>query len=398
MTSRDYDVIVIGAGPAGGSAARRATEMGSNVLLIEKRTEIGVPVQCGEYLPTLGELVRLVPRSKRVGHVLKVPREVIDNHTKYVSIISPSGKDYTFNFDAYVLDRSKFDKWLVEEAVDNGGELWIDTKAIAIDEKRGKVHVRRGMEKFSVKGDVIIVGDGPYSKLARLLGLDVKKSPYNYSPAIQFLMNNVEIDSETVEMYFGRDYAPGGYAWIIPKGDKTANVGLGIRTPFYKPGISLYDYLTRFIEKHPVASEKLRKGKIISRTGGLIPVGGPIPKTFTNKALIVGDAAGHVMASNGGGIPVAVICGDIAGEVATLRLQDKSTLSLYERTWKKEVGKELQTALEIRKLVDILMKKDAFTEKAFQLLGEEKIKDVVCCRLPFSMKVIRTLLRKILKP
>jgi len=396
MTKSKYDIVVVGAGPAGTSAARRAAEMGNEVLLVEKKREVGVPIQCGEFLPTLKEMIHLVPNAKRVQHLLKIPKRVIDNYTTHVSIFSPSGKSYTFKFDAYVLDRSRFDKWLTMEAVRSGGELQIGSEVFKVKRNDNRIFVRKGRNTLAVEADVIIVADGPYSRLTRLLGLDVKKSPYNYSFAIQFLMSNVEIDPRVVEMYFGKEYAPGGYAWIIPKGDDVANVGLGIRTPFYKTGISLRNYLRRFIEKHPVASKKLAKGKAISITGGIIPVGGPIPRTFTDKALIVGDAAGQVMASNGGGIPLAVICGDIAGEVANYKLHGEHDLSLYEKTWKKEVGKELHTSVEIRKLVDLVMQKDMFVEKAFELLGEDRIRDVVCCKLPLPLSFARKLVKKLL--
>lgn len=397
MTKSKYNVVVVGAGPAGASAVRRASETGNKVLLIEKRREVGIPIQCGEFLPALREMLNLVPNAKRIKHLLKIPTRVIDNYTTHVSIFSPSGKSYTLKFDACVLDRGRFDKWLTMEATRKGGELWIGSEVFNIEKKNNKIFVRRGRKTFIIDADVIIVANGPYSRLTRLLGLDVKKSPYNYSFAIQVLMSNVEIESKVVEMYFGREYAPGGYAWIIPKGDDVANVGLGIRIPFYKSGVSLRDYLRKFIEKHPVASKKLKKGAIISITGGIIPVGGPIPRTFTDKALIVGDAAGQVMASNGGGIPPAVICGDIAGEVAGRKLNGKSDLSLYEKIWKKEVGRELYTSVEIRKLVDIVMRKDMFIDKAFELLGEARIKDIVCCKLPLPLSFARTLVKRFLR-
>jgi len=397
MTKSKYDVVVVGAGPAGASAARRAAETGNQVLLIEKKREVGVPIQCGEFLPSLREMITLVPNAKRVQHLLKIPTRVIDNYTTHVSIISPSGKSYTFKFNACVLDRGRFDKWLTMEAIRKGGELWISSEVFNIEKSNNRIFIRKGRNTFTIEADVIIVANGPYSRLTRLLGLDIKKSPYNYSFAIQVLMSNVEIDSKVVEMYFGREYAPGGYAWIIPKGDDVANVGLGIRTPFYKSGVSLRDYLMKFIEKHPVASKKLKKGSIIAVTGGIIPVGGPISRTFTDKALIVGDAAGQVMASNGGGIPLAVICGDIAGEVANYKLHGEGDLSLYEKFWKKEVGRELNTSVEIRKLVDIVMQKDVFVEKAFELLGEDRIKDVVCCKLPLPLNFARKMIKRFLR-
>jgi digeranylgeranylglycerophospholipid reductase len=201
-------------------------------------------------------------------------------------------------------------------------------------------------------------------------------------------MGGVDIDADLTEVYFGKEYAPGGYAWIIPKGEGMANVGLGIRTSFSERGVSLKDYIERFISKHPIASKKFQKGVILSRTGGLVPVGGPIEKTYSENAIVVGDAAGQVMATNGGGIPPAVICGDIGGEAIAQKLRGENDLSFYEKEWKSEVGKELDTGVKIRKIVDIALRSDKLAERILEIFEGKIVREVILCRLSIPLNLV----------
>ena len=153
-------------------------------------------------------------------------------------------------------------------------------------------------------------------------------------------MADVNIDPQAAEMYFSAHYAPGGYAWIIPLGQDMANVGVGVRAS-YLAGQKLPLILDRFIREHTIAAEKLAGGEVLAVMRGLVPAGGTVGAIQKGNMLLAGDAAGHVMATSGGGIPLAVVAGRIAGEVAIGQLQGKMPLADYPSRIREEFGIEL---------------------------------------------------------
>jgi len=387
LSEEHYDAIVVGAGPAGSSVARRASELGVKVLIIDRKREIGYPIQCGELVPTIEEFSKILPRAKRAEKLFNLPKWVISNICSRVAVLGPSKKIHEFKFGSNILDRSRFDKWLVMNATKVGAELWTCCNAISAENDGKEVLVKRAGEILRLKADVLVAADGPSSRMVRDIGLS-SSDPNDLAVTMEYLMGGVEIDPDLTEVYFGKEYAPGGYAWIIPKGEGMANVGLGMRTSFSERGVSLKNYIERFINKHPIASKKFRKGVILSRTGGLVPVGGPIKKTYSENAIVIGDAAGQVMATNGGGIPPAVICGDIGGEVIAQKLRGGSDLSFYEKEWKREIGKELDAGVKIRKIADIALKSDRLTDMVLEIFGGKIVEDVICCRLSMSLNLL----------
>jgi len=386
LSEKNYDVIVVGAGPAGSSVARRAQELGVEVLIIEKKRDIGYPIQCGELVPTVEEFPKILPKAKRAKELFNLPSWVISNDCSRVAIIGPSKEIYEFKFSSHIVDRSRFDKWLVMNASKAGAELWTCCNAIGAEKGGREVLVKKDGRIARLKTSILVAADGPSSKMAKNIGLGSNDFS-DLAPTIGHLMGGVEVDPDLTEIYFGKEYAPGGYAWIIPKGDGIANVGLGIRPSFSERGVSLRDYLGRFINKHPIASKKLQKGVTLSITGGLVPVGGPIKRTYGENTIVVGDAAGQVMATNGGGIPPAVICGDIGGEAIARKLRGEGDLSFYEEVWKDEVGKELDSGVKLRKMADMVLRSDRLTEGIFGVLDGKIVEDVLRCRLsmPFNL-------------
>ncbi|MCP8305789.1 MAG: NAD(P)/FAD-dependent oxidoreductase [archaeon] len=381
-----HDVIVVGAGPAGASVARRVAESGFDVLIIDRKREIGHPIQCGELVPAIEEFSKILPKAERAKRLFNLPQWVISNNCSRGAVLSPSKKIYEFKFNSNIIDRSRFDKWFVMNATKAGAELWTFCNVIGARNGGKEVLVKKGAKTLRLETDVLVAADGPSSKMTRDVGLG-SNDPRNLGVTIECLMGGVEVDPDVVEVYFSNEYAPGGYAWIIPKGEGMANVGLGIRTSFSEKGVSVKGYLNRFIDKHPIASKKLRKGAILSTMGGLVPLGGPLPKTYSDNVIVVGDAAGQVMPTNGGGIPTAVICGDIGGEVIVSKLKGKSSLVLYEEVWRKEVGKELDRGLRIRKIMDIAMQSDRITEEVCRIFGGRIIESALYGRLPVPLSV-----------
>lgn len=346
MTKLKYDVVVVGARVGGSTSALFASKSDVDVLMLEKRQEIGSPVQCAEGVTyNTFETLEIKPNEK-----------YIRSKIKGANIHAPDGRCINYEggvAEGLVLDRKVFDKELASEAAKSGSDIMVKTAVkdlIIKDHKVCGVIAKHLGETIEVKADVVIAADGIESNMARMAGLKTIQSPQQICSCAQYEMVGVDIDPNYLEFYFGENVAPKGYVWIFPKGDGVANVGVGIRSPDKTP---LY-YLDKFVSKLDATPVELNIGGV--------PVSGPIEKTYTDGLLVVGDAAGHVDPITGGGIHPTITCARIAGEVAaeSIKNEDCSSnfLKNYEKLWKKEVGNGLSQSAKYRKMADKLSDKD----------------------------------------
>ena len=361
-----YDVIVVGSGPAGGTAARYAARRGLKVLLLDKRKEIGVPVQCGEYVAGDEEVRSIFPTVTDLEDLMDVPHRVRQLDTPVIRIWSPRGRAYDLPFKGYTVRRDKMDQGIADQAVAEGAELRTETVVTKV--RGSQVDTNRG----SYEGRVIIGCDGPRSTVAQSAGLPWPVS----APAMS---TTAEGDfTDATEMFFG-NLAPGGYAWIIPKAH-CANVGLGTWERFHGNLRSLYD---KFLD-----GRGIRGGKA---TGGYVPVLGPVDRTVAGNVLLAGDSAGMVMATNGGGINVSMLAGRIAGLTAADHLLDGLPLADYERRWRSQLYAPLAEGVRIKHLADRFFGSDALLEASMILLGRRRMGRAIRCQRLFRGGVAKAL-------
>ena len=379
-----YDVVVVGAGPAGSTAARFAALGRARTLLIERKSEVGRPVQCGEFLPAAAELRGMFPRVSGPDDLFDGALPFVTTRTRALRIVSPSGRRYDVPFKGLVLDRAGFDRWLAQLAVRAGAELWTGTRVTAlrgdiVETGRGDTFDELSVAVLSmskggdVRARVVIGADGPKSVVGRDAGLPPLR---HLAFGVQYLVRGLACDAEAVEMHFG-PVARGGYAWVIPKGEGLANVGVGARPARDRASLRrmVLDPFVRTLE-----ARCARRAEILRFTAGLIPVGGPREVTVRGNVLLAGDAAGHLMPCNGGGIPTAMICGRIAGEVAAAHVRDRIALPEYERRWRRAVGRELARAVTTRRIFDLVTRSPSATEFAMCFAGPGGMRGLFTCR------------------
>ena len=341
-----YDVLVIGAGPAGSIAAKTAAQKGLDVLLIEKRQEIGDPVRCAEG----------VNKEYLKKHV-EIDKKWICADLKASLIYAPDGTKIEMSEEiaggevGYVLERKVFDRALAEQAANAGAEIRVKTRASGLIIENGFVKGARLMhlgKEYDIHAKIVIGADGVESKVGRWAGIDTSLKPIDIETCAQYLIAGTNINQEHCEFYIGSEIAPGGYIWIFPKGEGKANVGIGILgSKMGKFKQRPVDYLNTFLEKN------FPDAKIVEMVFGGVPVSGSIEKTSTNGLMLIGDAARQSDPITGGGILNAMNAGKIAGEAAYAAISagDVSLEKLeevYEKPWRATIGHAIDLSLIVK--------------------------------------------------
>lgn len=328
MIKNEYDIVVVGAGPAGSMAARFAAEQGVSVLMLEKDRDVGYPVRCGEAISYAGVAEFITPDEKW-----------INAHIKKFALISPDGTEAVIEFDeeGLILERRIFDYELAKTASAAGAEILTRAYVNGLLFDNGKVSgvkfEYRG-ETREVKAKIVIAADGVESRVGRWAGLKTHIDFRDMECCVQVTATGVDADQDTCYFYFGQDYAPSGYLWVFPKGVKTANVGLGVGGAIGKKRSAL-SFLIDFMEK------KYPNASILTSIAGGVPCTPTLNKISAPGIMLAGDAARQVNPLSGGGIASGMIGGKIAGRIAgeAIRQNKPDHIFNYDKEWNNRLGK-----------------------------------------------------------
>ncbi|MCP4631936.1 MAG: NAD(P)/FAD-dependent oxidoreductase, partial [candidate division Zixibacteria bacterium] len=327
--SKSYDIVVVGAGPTGSTAARFAAEGGANVLLIDRKRDIGIPVRCGEGVSKepLKEFIEPHPSFVR-------------NSVDQIRLFPPNGNSVVLTPDksGYILDRRVFDRELSLIAANSGADLLTSCAACQIkrvDDSTVNVFVSHHGDKKVINCKIVIGADGVESRVGRMLGIETATTLHNTEGALQYVISHPEINTQYCDFYFGNNVAPGGYLWVFPGENNIASIGLGCAGDelIHK---SLHQLLDNFMNKtYPGA-------KILSEVAGGIPVQATLEEITADNILLCGDAARQVSPITGGGIINGMVGGKLAGITAAHAIENgswkKSDFEEYPKEWHNRIG------------------------------------------------------------
>ena len=309
-----YDVIVIGAGPAGSAAAGECAKSGLSTLCIEEHGTIGYPVQCAGLL------------SNAAFAECRVSERSVLNRVQGARVVSGRGSELLIDAQttkASVVDRGALDREMAEAAANAGAEFKLKT---AVYDIRGKTIITRGMngnEEHQFR--ILIAADGPRSTITRLLGMERAKV---FLAGIQADLP-YDCDPRFVELY--PDASPEFFGWAIPAGKGRVRAGLCGQT--------------QVPERFAAFVKKFGGGSGTHLVTGTLPLG-VMPQTYGHRTLFVGDAGGFPKPTSGGGVYTGIRSARHAAAVAAVCCeQDTFTdraLADYERRWKTDIGRELE--------------------------------------------------------
>ncbi len=328
-----YDVVIAGAGAAGNYLAYKLAGLGYKVMVFEEHERIGEPVQCTGIIGA--ECLDRFPLFE--GAVL--------GEVSSAKLFRPSGKELRVSRDSvqgYIVDRAAFDRGLAEKAQRQGAQYLLGSRVedMAVLDNRVRIETA-GAETFEAKTAVIACGFG--SKLPQRLGLG------EVGDLIMGAQAEVSVDDiEEIEVYFNQGLAPGFFAWFVPTTEGRALVGLFSRR---NPGTNLRDLLESLFRQGKIATPEVK----ISYGG--IPLR-PLPKTYLRRVIVVGDAAGQVKPTTGGGIYYGLLCAEVAVDTLHRALSadrfSERLFSRYQKEWKQRIGRELRTGYFARRLYERL--------------------------------------------
>lgn len=336
---KHYEVVVVGGGPAGALTATHAARAGAKVLLLERTRR--APARCTGLV------------SPRAIDLLQVPKSLIVQEIRRVRVHSPGGRVLELSAQppkGYVIDRASLDELLLARAREAGVEVRRGVAATARTETA--LHTTAGAVGFSV----LVGADGPISSVACWAGLP---RPQALLVGLQAILR-AEVEDGLVQVFLGREVAPGFFAWAVPAGEGELRVGLATDSGREAGRLLVKLLKTRF-----------PKAKVGGQVGGLIPIGPPA-NTVAGNVLLVGDAAGQVKPTSGGGLYFGALCAQIAGELAA---RGPEALPEYEPSWRQKIGEELSFGLKARRILSRLT--DQEIDRALSALADPKLLELL---------------------
>jgi len=339
---REVDLIVVGAGPGGSWAAKHAAKAGLSVLLLEKDREVGVPVRCAEGVSEKGLRSVISIDTRWIAQVIRGVRFIAPDGTKVDAYPGETG---------YILNRKLFDAALAEEACQSGAHLYTKANVTGLLMENGRtrgVRLRHIGEEKEIRCSIVIGADGIESRIGRWGGLNTAIAWTEMAACAQMTCCNIDIEPERVELYMGREIAPGGYAWVFPKGPRSANVGLGISGAF-NPDKKALDYLKDFV------SRRFPNAFAMTIVAGGVPIGRPLRDIVSDGLMLVGDAGRQTNPMSGGGIVNAMIAGELAAKTAAAAIKQGDVsvrkLRAYARDWTREEGRNNYLSYKFKEVI-----------------------------------------------
>jgi digeranylgeranylglycerophospholipid reductase len=336
IQTRQYDAIVIGAGPAGSHAARLLAEEGHDVALVDRNEGPRSSIVCSGIIGS--EAYRKLELTER---------DVVQS-LRRARFFSPAGYEVPHETSqpfAYVVERTAFDGMLLDRARRAGVEYIPRCHARDLEYGRESVaiHLQNCDKSFRIKGKVALLATGHQRWIQRRAPVG---APSAYIHGIHADVSFREIDA--AELYFGRDVAPGFFAWVVPFGRNRARVGI----LSHRRGERLFH---RFLESEPV------RNRLVRRNGEATPsfcsrglVQGLVDPSYAERLMLIGEAAGHVKTTTGGGIHYGILGAEIASEIASRGFRGKgfsaSALGLYQKRCQSIFGGEIRSGFRLQRL------------------------------------------------
>ncbi len=342
----NWDVIVVGAGPAGIKAGEELAKRGLKTLVIDRKQEIGAPKRCGEGLSD-----RWIAISG-----LEVDPTWARQRINGAILISPKGKQVWIDTEkigkggGYIIERKMWEKFLAANAIRAGAKFMLKANVhdvIKEDEYVKGIKVNYMGDELELRSKIVVAADGVDSRIGRMAGLNTTLPLVEMDSGFQYEMAGVKLlDPNKMELYFGSEIAPRGYIWVFPKGKDVANVGVGINGAHDK---TARYYLDKWIEEN---EERFKDASVIEINAGGIPVTSPVEEFVGNGIMLTGDAARMVNPIHGGGMGTALeaagMLADVAKDAISSGDVSKEKLQRYQDIWMEKHGDEFRKILKVR--------------------------------------------------
>ncbi len=332
MNVENVEITIIGAGPAGSSAAYEAASKGREAVVFEEHPQVGRPPHCTG--------IMWVPNYRRAG--LQFPNSIVQSEPDYVRVYFGLERSITFHAPGFtIVDRPALDRYLAGKAERAGAEVRVSNYVSKIERKNGEwaVSIRSKDGAGEVRSKVLICADG-HGTLLRHIGI---KPPVEIISCMQYEVRTETIAKTVMDAYLSPELAPGGYGWVVPSGDGKAKIGVGVRD---SPRPCMY-YMQNLMQH-----SNLDSAEIAERYGGIVQTSGVIKRNLDDGLMIVGGAAGYVNPITGAGIVSGYWSGKIAGQAAATGVEkgdvSKEGLALFKRESRALLDEPFDKTLALR--------------------------------------------------